>query len=93
VELVLVSIVLVVAFCALTVLPTAICLRSAREREVEPLIGLFAGLLLSWVGVLLFVPALDGRVRVRASEAVPPRESFAASEAERQPVAPGVRGR
>ena len=54
----------VAAFWLLTVLPISICLSSARARGTNPLVGLFVGLLLSWVGVAVFASALTFRDRV-----------------------------
>jgi hypothetical protein len=74
-EVVLVSVVLVSALYLLMVLPTSICLRAAEERGTDPLIGLFVGVLLSWVGVILFATSAGGRGR-----------SFTAAQG--RPVAP-----
>ena len=63
-DVVLFSAGFVVAFWLLTVLPISVCLNAARAREADPLVGLFVGLLLSWVGVVVFVSVLTFRDRV-----------------------------
>ncbi|MDA0350770.1 MAG: hypothetical protein O3A10_00990 [Chloroflexi bacterium] len=96
-EVVVISVLLVTAFCLLTVLPTSICLRAAEERGVDPLIGLFVGVLLSWVGVIVFAPAA-GRRRAssgagEAPRPSPPSEAFVAPDRGSSPVISGTRGR
>lgn len=105
-EVVLFSVGFVLTFVLVTVLPISICLKVARERGIDSLIGLFVGLLFSWIGVIVFVPAAarhhrslaaaGAAGRFPASEQTPPIavQRRPRSHAEhRQPVAPGARGR
>jgi hypothetical protein len=97
-ELVLASVAIVSALYLLMILPTSICLRAAEERGVDPLVGLFVGVLSSWVGVILFASGSDGRERsasrVTRQPASPPPDATTASEGgsaveRREPVGAG----
>jgi uncharacterized membrane protein YhaH (DUF805 family) len=47
----------VAAFWLLIVLPISICLKTARARDLDPIVALFVGLLFSWIGVIVFFVA------------------------------------